>query len=922
MKTLEKYSRHVWRFLTTHPLTFTFILSLVIGFLSYGYWIVTNNGTAITQIDTFWQQVPFYRDGWDKVHESSFTFWSWNNMQGNDYYASNLLYFIWSPFFRIITFFPKEWIPQMMLIMNVLKFALGGLFFALFLKVFGYKKWYTLVIGGVLYAYSGPMIINVFFNHFNDYFAFFPLLLVSAEYYLKKKRIWLSFTLAFLTIISPYFATITFSIFAAYLIVRWLLINKFTIKTFLHELLLAVFFSALGFGMALFALLPFVLFTISNPRVGSLSDIKGFLDYYPFHYGFAIPIFSLPTLLFPPSRIQAFEPFYNMSILWQSLSLFATSLPLLMLPQLKKFVEIKSYRKIFVFALGLFLFLLLPFLNHLVAFLSNMTYRWSYLVVAFMIFGTAHVIENFKLLHRGKLINTGICIAFLMTSVVALSSLMGPIAFNSSYIMTNFIIRNALPSLIFLIFFVTVLTSNRLKKFTIPLLIAGISIQSVYTTSIYIAFNSNESGNVINYSELNKRQTRSEIINSIFDENNVDPKLDRVWIDEYSTTDYSQFAFNQSLYYGVNNQLIYHSNYNTSTNLYYQWTHGFTYDEFFWARNVEMNQVFYNNLNINYIISQTKYPNFLPSQFQLISTKETSIGTYYLYENTGSIGFFQAENQYITPDEISSAPAVMVPKLLNDYVVVSSSDAEKNNLTHAVITPNLEYLTSNQKTLSRLKNLIWTNETDFTVTTKTSFAFDREVDSGEYIFYNTKNSNFFINDVPIDTSNYCLPETSRTSIPCKLIALPFHKGDKIHFELEPNSYSLTTPGALFGYNKLTNTNDYEIERNSRKVDYTFDSFDSNGFSSTINMPDSTFVTFSVPYAEGSTFYLNGVEVEPTITNGGYLGLKLEKGTNKLEMRYVTPGFKIGFISSIIIFIISVLTGIFRYFKYHKKRNKL
>lgn len=122
----------IYAYLRLHPILFTFVLSLFTGILAYSFWIVTNGGTAITKIDSFWQQVPFYRDGWEKARSGTFVFWSWNNMQGSDYYGSNLFYYIWSPFFRVITLFPKEWIPQMMLIMNVLKFTLGATFFALF----------------------------------------------------------------------------------------------------------------------------------------------------------------------------------------------------------------------------------------------------------------------------------------------------------------------------------------------------------------------------------------------------------------------------------------------------------------------------------------------------------------------------------------------------------------------------------------------------------------------------------------------------------------------------------------------------------------------------------------------------------------------------------------------------------------------
>ena len=43
-------------------------------------------------------------------------------------------------------------------------------------------------IGGLLYAFSGFQLFNIFFNHFQDVTAFFPLLLIAMEELVSQNR--------------------------------------------------------------------------------------------------------------------------------------------------------------------------------------------------------------------------------------------------------------------------------------------------------------------------------------------------------------------------------------------------------------------------------------------------------------------------------------------------------------------------------------------------------------------------------------------------------------------------------------------------------------------------------------------------------------------------------------------------------------
>lgn len=894
-KALDKLNK-LSLFFIARPILFTFILSLFTSIAAYSFWIVTNGGTAITKIDSFWQQVPFYRDGWEKAHSNQFVFWSWNNMQGADYYGSNLFYYIWSPFFRIITLFPKSWIPQMMLVMNILKMAIGATLFATFIRVLGYKKWYSIVIGGLLYGFSGPMIINIFFNHFNDFFAFFPLLLIASEYYLKqKKRIWLSLAIGFLGIINPYFIIFTFIIFAIYLIARWHMLYPFTWKGFWLEVLAGIIYISLGFAIALFVILPFAFQSSYSPRTEKFADIKVFIDAYgPFSVliSFVVMFTSLPNFIFPPSQIQTSQPFYNISVQWQSLSIYIGSLPLLLLPQMKNFTSKRTFRILKYTGLLIIFLLITPFFNNIVALFTSITYRWSYLVIAFLIIPTIHIIEHFDQVNLQRVKKSSMLLSLLMLLCIALPMLLGIRSYNSSTMFSSFIIRIVIPTFIFLAITVYILISEKLKKYRWCLLILLTFAQSSASTAIYVANNSAMTENVISNSELQKRQTRADIIDQIVSENKINRLQERFWIDEFSQTDFSQFAFNHSLYYNVNNQLVYHSLYNSSTNDYYNLTHAFDENMTFWARNVELNQVYFDNLNINYIITQNPNPNFIPSQFTKIATKETSLGKYFLYQNKGNSGFFKSYTKTIALKDAQKAYPINTSRLLNERLI--TSDAKEDSVY--VNTLRDDFIQKNKDLLARIGNIVWTSNYDFTIPSPTDYQFKPESIDSDYIFYNSKKITLYINDTKLDTSNYCLPETARQSIPCSIISVPVKKGDVLKLAFDTSNFSLVDDNR-FGFIKNT-ADDYQRAIAEQKIDYTFSDFNENGFTAEVNVTkEDSYTYMAVPYSKGQKFFVDNQLKEPEIVNGGYLSFKLPPGKHTITMTYISPGFFEGSIVS-------------------------
>jgi len=86
---------------------------------------------------------------------------------------------------------------------------------------------------------------------------------------------------------------------------------------------------------------------------------------------------------------------------------------------------------------------------------------------------------------------------------------------------------------------------------------------------------------------------------------------------------------------------------------------------------------------------------------------------------------------------------------------------------------------------------------------------------------------------------------------------------------------------------------------NKKVNYTKNEFEftKNGFKSSIESTGETLGIFAIPYDKGWTATINGKEVKIENVDNGLIGIKINKGINEIEFKYMTPGLKTGLIIS-------------------------
>ena len=158
---------------------FTFLFGLLLSFLIFLPFLILDRGLFLYYGDYNVQQIPFYSLAHDAV-QSGQTGWSWLTDLGANFVGSYSFYLLGSPFFWITLLFPSGAVPYLMAPLLMLKFALTGVTGCAFLRRF-VKNGHTAVFGGLLYAFSGFNLYNIFFNHFNEVVMLFPLLLIAMD---------------------------------------------------------------------------------------------------------------------------------------------------------------------------------------------------------------------------------------------------------------------------------------------------------------------------------------------------------------------------------------------------------------------------------------------------------------------------------------------------------------------------------------------------------------------------------------------------------------------------------------------------------------------------------------------------------------------------------------------------------------------
>lgn len=386
-----------------------FIVAFVGMLIAFIPTMITNDGIFLYYGDFNSQQVMFYEHANEMVRNGNMA-WDWGTDLGANFIGSYAFYLLGSPFFWLSTLFPLKAVPFLLPWLLSLKTAVAAITAYAYIRRF-VSNTNACFTGAMLYAFSGFQAYNVFFNHFHDVTAFFPLLLLGFELLVQdKKKGAFAIAVGICASISYFFFACEVVFVVIYFFIRCTDKEfKINMKTFGLLILEAV----IGVMLSAIILLPACLEVFSNPRLDERL------------YGLDLVFYSENIRI--PRIIQAFFMMSDMpariNILtsdkakWASL---AGYLPMFSMCGVIAFMRTKkkSWATKLIAVCGIMA--CIPILNSaFVLFNSSYYARWYYMPILIMCLMTAKIIGDHKDdLKKGYLPVVIVCAFFLLVGML------------------------------------------------------------------------------------------------------------------------------------------------------------------------------------------------------------------------------------------------------------------------------------------------------------------------------------------------------------------------------------------------------------------------------------------------------------------------------------------------------------------------
>lgn len=389
-----------------HLYTKSFLIALAAAAAIFLPAIIYDWGYFIFLGDFNSQQIPFYMVAHNAVRSGEWG-WNWYTDLGANFIGSYSFYLLGSPFFWLTIPFPAKVVPYLMGPLLILKFACAALFATIYMKRYVRNQYFAL-LGGLLYAFSGFSIYNIFFNHFHEAIVFFPLLLISLDELVENNTRGLFALSVCLNALISYFFFFGEVVFV--LIYYFLRVGLKDYKRSLRTFFVIAFESVIGFLMSGVIMLPALISVLGNYRVNNFSS--GF-NLWLYTRNQRIPAI-INAFLFPPEMpsMQILLP--DASTKWTSLNAY---LPLVSVSGVLAYLSARRSHWLSYIIRILFFMALVPGLNSLFVAMNASYYtRWFYMLTLMLSLATVMAMDHRMAgkLHRKSWVTLGVTLAIVL----------------------------------------------------------------------------------------------------------------------------------------------------------------------------------------------------------------------------------------------------------------------------------------------------------------------------------------------------------------------------------------------------------------------------------------------------------------------------------------------------------------------------
>ena len=640
----------------------TFFIALFTAACLFVPYMIMSEGYFTFYGDFNVQQIPFYQHCHQLIKQGNFT-WDFGTDLGANFIGSYSFYLLGSPFFWLTLPFPNHLVPYLMGPLLILKFALSALTAYFYIKRFT-KTGEAARLGGLLYAFSGFSIYNIFFNHFHEAIIFFPLLLLAFEMLVtENKRFAFAITVC-ICAISNYFFFFGMVVFVViYYFVRFWGKNKLIFSNFV----VVVFEAVLGLALAAGILLPSIMAITGNSRISEILLGWGAIMYGKEQiYGNILQCFFFPPDI--PAR-PVFFP--GAEVKWSSLGGW---LPVFSMVGV--FVFFKERKGSWVKRMiGISIFMaLVPILNSaFYAFNSSYYARWYYMPILLMCLATVSLTED-----ENVDWSSGYRWVFGITLAISLVIGLFPQKNEDGSIIFGLFTRDNPGEYTYLIRFVTTCAIALIGLLIMGMLIKirNENLKSFYTTSlICVCIVSIIYGNVFIFTGRTHSYEIKEVVIDSLIEGEVDFNDDTEFrIDTFDCVDNTAMYLDYS---GIN---AFHSVVPSSVMEYYE---SLGIERSVASRPSTDYPAIRPLLSVKYLLARVSGNAFIDSETQeTVMNGYAYYGTqsgYHIYENKNYIPYGFSYDYYITEDYFNTYLDSEKSALMLKGIVLNKEQAEKYN---------------------------------------------------------------------------------------------------------------------------------------------------------------------------------------------------------------------------------------------------
>ena len=422
--------------------------------------------------DYYDQQIAFYQHGHEFIKSGNWL-WDWNSELGSEFIPAFAFYFVFSPFFWLTIPFPNEWMIYMMPVLLVIKLVTMNATSILFFKD-KFKNKSLVFLAAFLYTFCGFTFDSLFFNHFIDVMAIFPLYLWSFDNVVMGKKRGLFAILTTISLLNNYYFWFGQVIFIALYFVTRVIFDKgyvVTLKNFINFVIEGL----IGLGISCVFLFPIINTVFSNPRANAKIS-ENILTYENLQYYFSI---IKSSLTFPNPTIWQGDLFKYLRYGCPSQVLYVTGIGMFLIPGF--FIK-KNDKWMKIFLIILTIFAMVPVLNASFSLFSDTYYaRWYYMFTFFIIWASLIFVDNYEFSDIQKMSKIGGLIVSLIFIICVIAGWILHISVSSDISWSNVYFAIGSFLLTEILFFINIHVKNQREFVQRTIVLSSIFLLIIYS---------------------------------------------------------------------------------------------------------------------------------------------------------------------------------------------------------------------------------------------------------------------------------------------------------------------------------------------------------------------------------------------------------------------------------------------------------